>query len=469
MTIGRREDFTPAVGPEAAHRMNFEPWNTGLKHWTAGGCRERARTEATGAVPMWWIAQEGLIGHICGSEDSHLYFKYPLTGDFQITCDSWLGGWAENDLGYGGLVYNGLNLGNDTQIISLGNRRDTLHMPDPPEANDRYNPVSLQIQPDNVRYHVNHALIHEEPRSSTVSPWLFVHCNRVWYTAIQNLQITGNPVIPREVALTDKNSLLGWVTEFYGETQPNRRSNRATAVDSDPQNANEEFDWQAKDGVIHGRIQPYSGLGKSSVQQSRLHYDRPLLDDEKIRYEFWYEAGPMGCHVSPALDRLAFLLSSDGVTLHWMTDGSSPEDAYTGLTADNVLVDKSIQRGKVSLKDHEWNSAEISLKNSSVTLSLNGAVVAVRKLEPENSRKFGFYHDKNASSVQVRNVVLSGGLAEDAFAGNQIKCSGDRPRAIDCRATRIRSNHRREVSYGRAGQVAAENSNDESGRAIQSA
>ena len=110
-----------------------------------------------------------------------------------------------------------------------------------------------------------------------------------------------------------------------------------------------------------------------------------------------------------AFDRLAFLLNANGVSLHWMTDGSGPEDAYTGLTADNVLVDKSSQRGKDSLKDHDWNSAELSLKNSVVTLSLNGVVIAVRKLEAENSRQFGFYHDKNATtSVQVRNVVLSG-------------------------------------------------------------
>ena len=249
MAIGRHEDFTPAVGPEAAHRMNFEPWNTGLKHWTAGAVVS-ARTEATGAVPMWWIAHEGLLAHLCGPEDSHLYFKYPLTGEFKVTCDSWLSGWAENDLGYGGLVYNGLNLGSDTQIVALGNRQDSVHKPDPPDAHDKYNPVSLEIKPEKVVYKVNHTLIHEEPRSSSVSPWLFVHCNRVWNTAIQNLQIMGQPVIPREVNLCDNDSLLGWVTDFYGETQPNRDSNRAAAADSDPQDSNDEFDWQPKDGVI---------------------------------------------------------------------------------------------------------------------------------------------------------------------------------------------------------------------------
>ncbi len=411
MTIGRREYYTPTVGPKAAERMNHESWNTDLKHWTAAGVVS-ARTEAAGALPMWWIGHDGQIAHLCGPDASHLYLKYPLAGEFEVTCDAWLGSWGECDLGYGGIVYHGLNLGNDTQIMSVGNRVDSVHKPDPPEVQNRYNQIRLEIKPDKVRYFVNGYFIHEEPKPSTASPWLFIHCDKVWLTALQNLKITGNPVIPREVALVKGDNLLGWVTEFYGEHQPNRDPDPVINNESGQPTETPEFDWWAKEGIIHGRYQPLSGLGKPTVQQSRLHFDRPMQDGERIKYEFWYESGSTGTDVAPAFDRLAFLFDAEGVKLHWMTDGSTPEDAYSGLAADNVLVEPSIQRGKVHLKDRDWNSVEISLKESVVTLSLNDAVVAVRKLESENSRQFGFYHDKNATAVQVRKIVLTGDWPE---------------------------------------------------------
>jgi tetratricopeptide (TPR) repeat protein len=411
MAIGRREYYTPTVGPKAAERMNHESWNTDLKHWTAGAV-VNARTEAAGALPMWWIGHDGQIAHLCGPDASHLYFKYPLTGEFEVTCDAWLGPWGECDLGYGGIVYHGLNLGSDTQIMSVGNRVDSVHKPDPPEVQNRYNQIRLEIRPDKVRYFVNGYFIHEEPKPSSASPWLFVHCDKVWLSALQNLKITGRPAIPREVGLVKGDNLLGWVTEFYGEQQPNRDPDRVIDHDSGQPTEAPEFDWWAKEGVIHGRQQSLSGLSKPTVQQSRLHYDRPIQDGERIKYEFWYESGVETSDVAPAFDRLAFLFNAEGVKLHWMTDGSSPEDAYSGLTADNVVVEQSIQRGKVNLKDRDWNSVEVSLKESVVTLSLNDAVVAVRKLESENSRQFGFYHDKNATAVQIRNIVLTGDWPE---------------------------------------------------------
>jgi hypothetical protein len=149
-------------------------------------------------------------------------------------------------------------------------------------------------------------------------------------------------------------------------------------------------------------------LRNSDAQQSRLYYDRPLQDGEQIRYEFWYESGLAGCHVHPALDRLAFLIDEPGLKLHWMTDGNSSEDNYGDLSADNILEEASIQAGKISLMEKAWNAVEVSLKDNWLTLTLNGVVIGKRPLELDNSRQFGFYHDQNRTSVQVRNVILTG-------------------------------------------------------------
>lgn len=403
MAMGRRDYNTTLVGPALASRLNHRPTQTDLKHWTAGSIAP-ARTDASAALPMWWIAHEGLIGHICGPDQSHLYFKYPLTGTFELSSDCWFSGWGESNTGFGGLVFMGLNGGGDTSIFPLGNRGDAIHKPDPLEQPEHYNRVSLKVQPDGIRYFVNGHLIHSESQVATTAPWFFLHCDRVWQTCFRNIQIKGQPVIPREVPLSHQASLLGWCSDFYNESQPAR----ATVLVADANDAVPDHDWWSKDGEIHGRLMPSTGFGKSPVQQSRLYYDRPLLDGERLRYEFWYEAGPAGAMAHPALDRLAILLEPDGAKLHWMTDGAGPEDVFSGLTPENVITDKTIQRGKVALKDQAWNAVDVSIKDDIVTIALNGSVVCERPLEPENSRQFGFYHDKNSTSVKVRNVVLTG-------------------------------------------------------------
>lgn len=397
-----RHDYNASVlGSDFAARLDHLPSNPGLKHWAASST-VAARTEANGAVPMWWIAHEGMVTHLCGPDQDHLYFKYPLAGTFELSCEGWFGGWAEGNTGFGGVAFQGINGGGDTSIYAVGNRGDAVHKPDPPEQVEHFNRTRLVVTPDKIKYFVNGHLIHTEPYSATTSPWYFLQCDKVWQTCFRNIQITGNPEVLPEVKLSQGKSLLGWCSDFYGESQPPRVTPTPPATDE------REYDWWSQDGVIQGRLFLTSGYGKAPVQQSRLYYTRPLLEGDRLKYEFWYESGIGGTHVHPAFDRLAFLLDPDGIKLHWMTDGSTPEDAYTGLVADNALVDASIRRQPVTLKDKAWNQAEISMKGDVATIQLNGAVVCERLLESENSRQFGFFHDKHATAVKVRNVVLTG-------------------------------------------------------------
>ena len=419
MALMRHEYNASVVGHEFASRLDREPANTGLKYWTAGASAS-ARTLSAGALPMWWVSHEGLISHICGPDQSHLYFKYPLTGTFELSCDAWLGSWAEANHGYAGISFVGLNLGSETTIYPVGNRADVVTKANPSEQQDRYNHISLKVDSDNIRYFVNGQLIHSETCKSNTSPWFFLQCDKVWQSCFRDIQITGQPTIPAEVRLSQGDSLLGWCADFYGETRPKRDGTPTTApVDEDEMRIGfsgdeedatpiTEFDWWSRDGVIHGRVTPVNGFGQPPIQQSRLYYNRPILDGENIRYEFWYETGVTAHHVHPAFDRLAFLLEPDGVKTHWMTDGSGLEDVNGGLLPGNALVDKSVQRGKMEFKNQDWNTLEIGVQDSIATFTLNGTVVCERPLEFNNNRQFGFYHDKNSTAVKVRNVVMTG-------------------------------------------------------------
>ena len=402
------------VGEFRAAQLDIAPHDVGLAHWT-GGAFAPASYITGGSVPSWWLAHDGMIQHICGPDQSYLFLNYPLAGTFEFSCEAWLGGWAEGNAGYGGLIFDALNLGAATRIYPIGNRGNSLNKPDPMERSEHFNRITIRVEPGRVQHLVNNVLIHDEKTTgASTSPWLLLQCDRVWQTAYRDLRITGTPEIPREVKLTDGSSLLGWSAGFYAENQaPHfKTANENTDDDySDSRNSRPvaELDWWAFDGEIHGRRVSSSGLAKPPVMQSRLHYCRPLRSGDTLRYEFWYEPGAAETHVHPALDRLAMILEPEGVKLHWMTE--SNEGLSTGgLLNDNLLDDPAGRRGEgpLPLKERDWNRVTLALRGDVVTVSLNDKTVYERTLEPDNDRQFGLYHDKHTTAARVRNVVLTG-------------------------------------------------------------
>ncbi len=417
--MSRHDYFAPVLEADTVDRLDHEPWNSGLKHWIVSS-KEFGALASAGSVTNWWLANEGLLCHILGSGINHISLKYPLTGEFEVSFDAWSAAGFDNGLGlgYGDVNFTATDIANAENYGYQGNGRDLQQMRFARIKHGSFNRVRLQVTPEKVRYYVNGDLIQEESKSAASAPWIFSYCYAFSSTAIRNFKIEGQPKIPREVNLVSSEFLTGWISGFYGESQPQPPPEIKPVFELDdaelsqlPQVAN-EFDWKAKDLGIHGRRVPPVGLEKKRLIQSRLYYDHPLSEGDRIQYEFWYETGENSVHVHPAIGRLAFLLEEDGVKLHWMTAVNSSDEIQNGLPMDNVLVNESIRREPVSLREKSWNNIEFSLKNSTVRISLNGKLVCEAPLERENSRQFGFYHDKNASLVQVRNVVLQGDWPE---------------------------------------------------------
>ena len=88
-----------------------------------------------------------------------------------------------------------------------------------------------------------------------------------------------------------------------------------------------------------------------------LSYQRPLLDGEAVSYEFFYKPGDFD--VSPALDRVAFLLQPEGVRIRWLTEGQWD---WTGLATDNAVTEPLNRRGPrpLPLKANEWNRVTLT-------------------------------------------------------------------------------------------------------------
>ena len=97
--------------------------------------------------------------------------------------------------------------------------------------------------------------------------------------------------------------------------------------------------------------------------------------------------------------------------MHWLTDN---DNEWTELTADNAIVEPLNRRGPRSLpiKKADWNKVTMKLTDGKISLSLNGEEICQRPVEDISNRHIGFYHDRNTSAVQIRNVVLTGNWPE---------------------------------------------------------
>ncbi|MCA8998925.1 MAG: DUF1583 domain-containing protein [Planctomycetaceae bacterium] len=374
-----------------------------LKHWVPVTGASRTEPSAPNVSAMWLTHEEHVL-HLAGSGDDGLFLKYPLTGDFEFTCETQEGGEIGTD---GGLIYGGLH------FEALG-RTNELTVWDPDQNyqlkqhcpfvrhEDRpiFNRASVRATPETAQFLANlHPIWFDGPQYQA-SPWLGLRglgTNRPMY---RNFQIKGEPTIPREVALTGFSELRGWRFATTGESHPGFRSTReALAINVT------DTDWTFTDGVIESLKQQAS----EDDPQSLFQYHRPLLNGETIRYEFFHNSDEFLVH--PAIGRLAFLLESGGVRIHWVTDG---ELEWTGLPVDNATLEPLNRRGPrpLPLKENDWNQIQLTREDDKLTLSLNGETIYQRPIDWNGETLFGLSRNRRENSVRVRNVTLSGDWPE---------------------------------------------------------
>ncbi len=394
INVARRSSATDAV-------LASDP---GLAHWHAA-TMPTAEQHALGTPLAWWVESEGHLRHITGPGDQAVLFDLPLTGKFEFSADAFIGGWAEGHVGYGGLIFEA-NANNVPSGVYPFGRSERLALSSRFTVHDEYNRMTVQVEPGEVRYLVNGHLFYRDTNPSPTAPWLTIFCGRERQSTFRNITVTGSPTIPREVPLTHGDRLEGWVSNFFHQSQPPRRTLR----DGDPRidtiasdSVLDQYDWVARDGLIQCRkVEPTSG---NDAVQSRLYYVRPLREGDALSYEFYYEPNEFMVH--PSLDRLTFLLEPDDVRLHWISDG---ENEWTGLKPGNTADAPGVRLGSgpLPLKPRAWNAAKVGVADGEVVIELNGVKVARSPLETANSRQFGLFHFRDQTAAQVRNVVLTG-------------------------------------------------------------
>lgn len=378
----------------------------GLAHWSPA---TPPGATTTNSAPAWWTAHGDTVTHLTGFDHDSLYFNYPLTGTFEFSFEAHGYDFSQGEVAYGGLL-SVPEFWNNRVLVSPVSRHETITRGRTVEARDWWNTYMVRVSPEAIRFYSNGHLVYEETEPSLTSPWLHLVALDHRRVAMRRLKLSGQPVVPREVRLVDGNRFEGWAAAQYYDKLPNRLTQREPAKKLAPNESAPSVDprpdsWYADQGVLHGR----RGEIVNDRNQSRLWYHRPLRSGETLSYEFFYEPGKT--HVHPCLDRLAFLLEPAGVRLHWSNaEGLDP----LRLENDNAIDEPADRRGpdKLPLVAGDWNSLQIAIEGDVARLTLNGTLVYERPMEPTNDLRFGLFHYRDQTDVQVRNVVLQGDWPE---------------------------------------------------------
>jgi tetratricopeptide (TPR) repeat protein len=363
----------------------------GLAYW-APVLHDTADSRGEGRPQAQWLLSDVKLTHYPGHTQDYLYFGVPLRGEFEVECELTSFGWREIQP-----VYSCLGIGAQHELNKIyfhqvgrdpGAGATRPIEPPLPRPGEWYK-YRLVVKDGGYEVYLNGQKVYEQSLPPDADPWLALRCQQPWNGGMRDLKVKGNPTIPDSLDLTAAADLAPWSAQYYNESA-----------------GGENATWQKRGEEIYaaGGLPPDAPDYRPQAQ-SVLQYHRPMLEDGEVEYEFWYEPGKV--EVAPALDRLALLLTADGVKVHWLTDAAHER---SGLAPDNEAVEKDNRRGpdRLPLKAKEWNKVKLAVAGDRVKLTLNGVEVYERPLEATNQRTFGLFHYTDATEVRVRQVTYRG-------------------------------------------------------------
>jgi len=389
---GRRLAIEDAARPMILTTRNGSGWSP----VSIGNADSRGK----GLPSALWTFADQTWMHTSGHFSDHIYFNSPLRGNFEVECELTSFEDREVQLSYAGLT---VALQSDLKNYQLWHHGRTFgqgSIRPPIKSVGPWYAYKLTVKDGTCSAFVDGRKIHESKLGEDADPWLAMVSQADRNGGVRNLKISGQPVIPETLNLSRRPDLDGWLTDYYGDANLWKKQgdeiiglkyrDAREPVPPKPETQTESLPDAATPG---------------SRCESVLKYNRPMLEDGEISYEFFQEPGKVGVH--PSLDRLTFLIEPDGLKIHWMTDA---EHDRTGLLPDNVAIEPDCRRGpnKSPLRPGEWNRLKLATVGDEVTITLNDVLVYQRRLEPTNHRDFGLFHFADETEVKVRNVTYKG-------------------------------------------------------------
>ena len=385
---------------QQSHRSTSTKTGEELSQWSPIS-RLRGYSQGSGFSRAQWKFDGIGIEHVAGNDEDYLLYQSPLLGDYAVDYELPSDGQTQ--------FYAGGNLFGPHWIdhLYVGEwRHGTIRKALTPPLNhlEEWVHCRVEFRGATRTWMINGRTVQTDTLTEPRFPWIGHHSWGRNRGRLRDVRITGQPTIPGSIPLVVNEQLQGW--HSYHEVDVGSPTSvwryEQTLESNEP-------------GVLVGTHQPWLS---ESLGERLLMYQRPLREGGAIEYEFLFEPGRFA--VFPTFDRLAFLVDSQRVSLHQITDDLFDR---TGISPDNVMQDPGGQLQSPPLRVGEWNHMRVEIAGQIVTLKLNGKSIYQRELETTNSRQFGFFYFIDNTAARVRNVVMSGNwdrelpnLTEQEFA-----------------------------------------------------
>lgn len=358
---------------QASTTQNRVVWSE-PKDWVRGE-RPHLWMDAAASKPVWAINEKREVHHLSGYRDDACFYRYPLSGDFEVVGDIQSNGRTQFLISGQGM---GLMNGGRQRKGNFRKGFTGVAVKELPNESGAWTRFRMQFKGENVRLWLNGKRFQEARLPIDRAPWFAF--SGWWSQRMQfrNVQISSNAKILNSIPLSTVGSADSW-TNYDGSS----------------------WAFDRASGEIRGAKQGGPGLLRGSL----FRYMRPLQGGESVEYEFYYEPGASSA-AHPSLGRLAFLLRPNEIRTHYMTSRWLEQSA---IAPQNEITEQRYQQddAEYTLKTGMWNHVKLDFVDGVATISLNGNMVFRRPLTA-SSLPFGVFRHTGDQPSRVRNVFLSG-------------------------------------------------------------
>nr|WP_143547708.1 tetratricopeptide repeat protein [Rhodopirellula sp. SM50] len=390
-----------------------------LEHFDVVPISARYRGDNVLLPPLYAVGPDGWVSGTSGYEQSHLMFKYPLSGSFTFSAEIQDGGWGEADVAYGGVIYQGNGWQQTAKILGMGNRGQVEFKVGSIQQG-KPNVESVSVSADRVE-----ALCNGEPYvTDTVTgsyPFVSIHHHKYRTTHFRDVRFSGSPTIPDEVNLIDP-TMRGWGVLTRGKSIPKMllpigpKQNEASILkfrekmEADLAKGPLADGWSVREGQLHYNGKPAESSSRASESASHIEYLRPIQDGESIEIEFYWKTGET--EFSPTIGRTVMRLGQEGATPDWIIANgdlasvgfinvAKVDPPYSAIAPDNVP------------KHEAWNRLVMSREGDQLALTLNDQPLTT--IPVRGHERPGIYrHEK--CDVTVRKIRLTGDWPDEVPA-----------------------------------------------------
>ena len=392
--------ITPAmIEDESPETLNTPLQSTVLpKYWTPVTYPMAARRGPGMPVAEWHFARSKVI-NVANHGDDSVYFNIPLLGDVAVEADTTVSNWREAEMIVGTHWVGTSHLADLYATGTVRRRIGDFKSAKPTTRMQHWYRHRTSVKGSVAQVSLDGNVVHQENFPNPRDPWIGIRSRHLNEGGARNIRISGSPEIPETIDMIGPG-LDAWF-DYYAVEDPW-----------------EKLPWSLNQGEIAGQKLPESHQGM--MVEKALFYHRPMLEDGRIEYEFYYKAGAICTH--PAMDRHCFILNPREVALHHLTDG-----AYEQTATDPANIVKTFpRRNPLPLKQDEWNRMQLQLRGDEIELVLNDESIARQRLPATNQRFVGFFHYADQEQVRVRNMLWNGEWSRtlpsadvDELAGSQ--------------------------------------------------